>query len=34
MHNAGVRVAVFVMPRGGMMVELSLSGQQFTFEPK
>jgi lipid-binding SYLF domain-containing protein len=27
-------VAVFVMPRGGMMAELSVSGQQLRFEPR
>ena len=27
-------LAVFVMPKGGAMIELSLSGQQFTFQPK
>jgi lipid-binding SYLF domain-containing protein len=27
-------MAVFVMPKGGLMAELSLSGQQFKFEPK
>jgi len=26
-------IAVFVMPKGGLMAELSLSGQQFKFEP-
>ena len=27
-------VAVFVMPRGGLMAELSVSGQQINFQPK
>lgn len=27
-------VAVFTVPRGGMMAELSISGQQFNFEPR
>lgn len=27
-------VAVFVMPRGGLMVDVSVSGQQINFEPR
>jgi lipid-binding SYLF domain-containing protein len=27
-------VAVFTLPRGGMMAELTVSGQQFNFEPR
>jgi lipid-binding SYLF domain-containing protein len=27
-------LAVFVMPKGGLMAELSLSGQQFKYQPK
>lgn len=31
-YNQGV--AIFVLPKGGLMADLSVGGQKFTFEPK
>jgi len=31
-YNEGV--AVFILPKGGLMADLSIGGQKFTFEPK